>query len=212
MARPGDPIRNHVTAAWFNETTRRNKQLGTGIPSVGLAQEFLKIRVYNHEAVAKDIYTPVAIGSAKLDYDKEYDATFATKDYNTQALDKDDEHNWVILQEPLPGSIGASADALVMGVTWINMGETDPAPDEYLTIVGTSPSYLDGAASGRGLILSRHEDAGNAIFWILAMMGMPAAPIDAIIDIRVNGFDFEYTKNGTDWTVWHTGGDCSVSS
>lgn len=36
-------------------------------------------------------------------------------------------------------------------------------------------------------------------------MKPPAKNANAIIDIRVSGLNFQYTKDGTNWTTWHTG-------
>lgn len=35
-------------------------------------------------------------------------------------------------------------------------------------------------------------------------------PVDAIIDLRLNGNDLQYTKDGVNWVTWHTATECAT--
>lgn len=58
----------------------------------------------------------------------------------------------------------------------------------------------DDAIGGSEDIRAGRNDAGL----LVAVTGSGGG----IIDIRVNGLNFEYTFDGTTWTVWHTGTNC----
>ena len=36
----------------------------------------------------------------------------------------------------------------------------------------------------------------------------PARNSNAIIDLRLNGNDLQYTKDGVNWVTWHTATEC----
>jgi len=119
MAKPGDPFLDVYTAAWYNKVDKAvNKKL-TGIPAIHNLSQQSWIWVSNHEAVAKDQFTVVAIGDPSLLLSDRLDnITNETVWETTDPLAIfGGEYDIFILLDPLPGEIGAQARALVSGVS-----------------------------------------------------------------------------------------------
>ena len=129
--KPGDPILQNLTAAWFNRLSVPQRGLGGG----GGIDSFdhLLITVRNHSTTRRDIYTSVFLDTPHFDYAKEFDHTHnrivinTTSSYSTISYDR---NNFAILQEPLDGAIGATATALLKGITWLQV----PTADLELTL------------------------------------------------------------------------------
>lgn len=147
MVKPGDPILKYLTANWFNRIDALERKLGVSAQGAGQSSN-LYITIVNHEAVAKDKWEPIALGTPKFDYPTEPIQTYENIVFNTKALSDTEPHNWAVLQEPLPGKIGATARALLSGITWVNV-EAEPT-DDYLKI--DTGDILASSASGRGYI------------------------------------------------------------
>ena len=207
MVKPGDPILKHITANWFNNLTNKTDRNigGTALGQIGLQT----ILVQNHSTTAKNKYDAVALGDPVLDYDVPIGHIHNDIVFETKALTDSEPHNWVVLQEPLPGRVGASARAVLYGLTWLDLLDNDPGTDDFVKVVNGTPDLVLGAEDGKGYIHHVAYDDYNDNYLALITIGIPIASQDAITDIRVSGFALQYTKNGTDWTTWHTGDDCS---
>jgi len=158
MAKPGDPILDVYTAAWYNKVDKAvNKKL-TGVPAIRNNFQQSWIWVSNHEAVAKDQFTVVAIGDPSLLISDRLDNITNDTIWETQDLDSDEPDNIFILLDPLPGEIGAQARALVCGVGIIKLWPTSSRDSgKFLRYYPSAFDALDlvGASSGRIQIVAK---------------------------------------------------------
>lgn len=174
MVKPGDPILKHLTANWFNNVTNAaNRNLGQFASHQNFSR--LEVTVVNHQAVAKDIYDAVAISDASIDYDTTKVGTLSQLAFETQALSNTDPHNWAILQAPLQGKIGATAPALLSGITWANVVTSDPNQSLTATVLG-----LAIAPVGKAFILFENSGAGPEV---LIQIGIPQTRSDYFFEL-----------------------------
>lgn len=203
MAKKGDILTDFVTAPWYNKVNKAI-DLRTGL---GTTHSPVIITVYNHSTTPRKVWEPVSLGTSKIDYTDYPNVNYNNIAFNTKALSSSDPHNIAILQQPLEGIVGASADAMLVGATWLRMPEAQ-ATDTYIWI--GSGNVLEYYNAGRVNSIRDFEvDAG--VEWLALVVIGPLSQ-RGIIDIRVSGFDLQYTFNGTDWETWHTGTDCPTSS
>lgn len=143
MAKPGDVLTDFVTAAWYNEVTARTRR-SLGVQRQGAGDQNQYVTVYNHSTERKRPWDIVCIGAAKVDYAVPIDPRHSEVGFTTRALSGLFPHDLAILQEPLPGEVGASAKALVSGCSWCWMPS---APDWFhdepwlVSVEGTSLVY-----------------------------------------------------------------------
>lgn len=133
--KPGDPILKNLTAAWFNKLSVPQRGLG-GSGAIDVFDHLL-ITVRNHSTTRKDIYESVLLDTPHFDYAKEFDQTHDRIVINTTATaptDSNGRNNFAILQEPLAGAVGATAVALLKGLTWLQCPTADleSSIDTYL--------------------------------------------------------------------------------
>lgn len=147
MVKPGDPILKHLTAAWFNNLDAVARKVGVNPGSSDPSR--VSITVVNHEAVAKDIYDPVAIVSPTVTYPLGTPPVYSQLVFTTKALSSSSRHNWAVLQEPLPGKIGATAEALLVGITWVNVPFSPTSSFRQFYEIGTG-NVLAYSVSNRG--------------------------------------------------------------
>lgn len=155
MAKPGDPILDVYTAAWYNKVDKAvNKKL-TGIPGVRNNFQQSWIWVSNHEAVAKDQFTVVAIGDPSILLSDRLDNVTNDTVWETQDLSAilGNEHNIFILLDPLPGEIGAQARALVSGVSLLKtrtfLLSDGPYSGDFFSYLGPDNTDLYPNDTGR---------------------------------------------------------------
>lgn len=94
------------------------------------------------------------------------------------------------------GSTVASATCEAWTIDgWVTAGwsETVKNISDTMDIVASagSPKYIPANIDRDGT-------------WFFANLGEPG-----IIDIRLSGLALQYTKDGTTWTTWHTGEECT---
>jgi len=153
MAKPGDPILDEYTSAWYNKVDKVANRKLTGIPAIRNNFQQSWIWVSNHEAVAKDQFTVVAINTcAWLVSDRLDNATNETV-WDTMALDTSEPDNIFILLDPLPGEIGAQARALVSGISLLKttgflLSET-PFTGDFFQYEGPLATDLIKSDTGR---------------------------------------------------------------
>lgn len=204
MAKAGDLITDFVTAAWYNQVTNNLKKT-TGIEFKENLNQNQYVRVYNHEEVAKPIWSAVSLGTAKVDYAVAIDQRHSEIGFTTVSFNSTDPHNLAILQEPLPPEIGSSALALVAGSSWLHMpvaATIDPAVPSFVRI--SSSNVLEYGDLGRIEVI-RDFDIGDG-YLCVAIIGKMGGG-GGITDLRLDGVNFQYYKDG-EWTTWHTGTSC----
>jgi hypothetical protein len=163
MARPGDRIRDFVTANWYNEVTREVRKKRTGISNNFNVENFTTITVYNHEAVAKEAFTAVALNQPKIDHTGD-DFAFSTK-----PLENLEPTNWAVLQEPLDARTNASAEAVVMGLSWFNFKDKNPGTRKFLAVI---EGEIEAVSSGKAEILHTEQDETTNEWWGLILLGL----------------------------------------
>lgn len=94
----------------------------------------------------------------------------------------------------IPARSGSVVSSAVCTVYAINDGSLASASED-VSVYNISPS----AVAGNTYILLTF--AGGVL---VAMNGFQ------VLDIRINGAVFQYTKNGSDWIDWHTGTECGT--
>lgn len=156
VAKPGDRIRDFVTAAWFNEVSRKTFKIKTGNQIKFVAEDLTSVTVRNHEAVAKEIFSVVGLGDFLADDRTE-------RIFETEAPDLT---NWVILQEPLDGRIGATAKAMVVGSSWVNLGDLGSDPTQYVTVSG---GIAVPSSTGKAKILLTETDEDDNVWAFVAL-------------------------------------------
>lgn len=157
MAKPGDPFLDVYTAAWYNKVDKVANRKLTGIPALRNNFQQSWIWVANHEAVAKEQFTVVALGQPQLLISDRLDNI--TNDTVWETIDLSPlfggEHNIFILLDPLPGEIGAQARALVSGVSLIKtktfLQSDSPLPGDggFLEYLGPDNTDLIRSDTGR---------------------------------------------------------------
>lgn len=156
MAQPGDLLQNFVTAKWFNKVDAKIAELKrlVGIRNQARGttqQDFIWVR--NHEAVAKEQFTVVAIDTPVAAISDRTQLLYEELVYHTKALSTGEPDNIFILLDPLPGVIGAEARALVSGVSLLKTKSflflTDPVAGDYYRYAGPTAIDLDLAETGR---------------------------------------------------------------
>lgn len=171
MARPGQPIRDFVTARWYNDITKRARKTKQEIKNGFNRPSYSTATVYNHEAVAKAPYTIVGIGDHKVP--NREDNAFDTTDPSPS--------NWAILQEPLDARVGASAEAVVVGASWLNMGDLAEDPTEYITVEAGSPV---ASSSGKAQVLHTETDDDDNV-WVFAALAVEGGSGGEVLKIGV---------------------------
>ena len=153
MAKSGDTLTDFITAPWYNKVERAvGPNLGGGLLPSDLNNHY--VTVYNHSTTAKTKWEAVAYGTPKLDYEVPLGPAHEEFAFNTVDIeDLTDFNKLAILQEPLAGRVGASAKALLSGVSWV---KTD-APDTSLTKLTGSAGGLIWSSSGRIEALESYE-------------------------------------------------------
>ena len=141
MAKPGDPFLDVYTAAWYNKVDKRVNKNITGIPALQNLSQQSYIWVANHEAVAKDQFTVVALDDPTLLVSDRLDSITKETVWNTKDLDDEEPDNIFILLDPLPPEIGAEARALVCGVSLLKVDTVQPTAanileDNYIRLNG----------------------------------------------------------------------------
>lgn len=66
---------------------------------------------------------------------------------------------------------------------------------------------LEPQADASSIRLLDSPDA-SVVKLVPVLLQGEATDSDAIIDLRLNGNDLQYTKDGTTWTTWHTADTC----
>lgn len=174
MARKGDNLTDFITSGFYNDVVKKLR-LNVGPRGKGQVDQNQFVTVYNHEAVFRKPWEAVSLGTPKATYAAAIDDRHSEIGFNTKALSADDPHNLVILQEPLPPEIGASALALVVGSSWLRMpySTTDlfsPTVDPpYLVKIG-SGNTLEYTTSGRIEVL-RDFAIGGGLYLTFAVIG-----------------------------------------
>jgi len=124
---PGDNLLDHVTADSINRWNRAARSKKEGIPAQPLTNDYNTVTVYNHSTTAKKQYDVVALDTAKVTYGTSKSPAYSKRSYNTKAIAGTFAEKIAILQEPLPGVVGAAARALLCGVSWVRVPTTLPA-------------------------------------------------------------------------------------
>lgn len=170
MVKPGEPILKHLTANWFNDVTNSTSRILGGL---NLAQTGSQtILVQNHSTTAKNKYDAVALGDPVLEYDGNAGHVHNDIVFETGNLSNSQPHNWVVLLEPLPGRVGASARALIHGLSWVRIPTVEGIIlDKYLMI--HSDNALRPAPFGKGHI--HYEAIEDTTSLALTTIGNPPA-------------------------------------
>jgi hypothetical protein len=121
VASKGDKVLDFVTASWYNEVTLASRRKAAGALTPTDVDQNQYVTVFNHSTTAKRRWDAVSLGEFKLVYSHSPDPTHESITFNTKNFSSTDPHNIAILQESLPGVIGASAQALIVGSTWLHM-------------------------------------------------------------------------------------------
>lgn len=132
MAKKGDNLTDFITSGFYNDVVKKLR-LNIGPRGRGQVDQNQFVTVYNHEAVFHKPWTAVSLGTPKVTYAAPIDDRHSEIGFNTKALTFADPHNLVILQEPLPPEIGASALALVVGSSWLRLFYSDTEPN-YVSV------------------------------------------------------------------------------
>jgi len=175
MAKPGDPILDVYTAAWYNKVDKRvNKKL-TGIPGVRNNFQQSWIWVSNHEAVEKEQFTVVALSApAFLTSDRVDNVTNETV-WQTTDLSTGDPDNIFILLDPLPGEIGAQARALVSGVSLLKsenfIVSESPFAGDFFQYEGPLATDLIKSDTGRIQAILKFADDSTTYDFYLVVAG-----------------------------------------
>lgn len=169
MARKGDKLLEVLNSTFISKLEALVNATKTGSGNNYDPDTHLTITVKNHAATAKAKYTPVALGSPVLTYTGAINHRHERIIFNTKALSTSEPDNWVVLLEPLPGEIGATAEALMVGRTWVKTptAVTDPS---FLQVDGTGFVY---ASEGKGQALYSYSDGST--YTTLALIGAKAA-------------------------------------
>lgn len=153
MAQPGDKLQDFVTAKWFNKVDAYLAKKLTGIRTARDTTQQDFIWVSNHEAVAKEQFTVVAINTPVAGISDRTEILYDVPVYYTKALSTGEPDNIFILLDPLPGEIGATARALVSGVSLLKTKSflflTDPVVGDYYRYEGPTALDLGVATTGR---------------------------------------------------------------
>lgn len=178
MAKPGDPILDVYTAAWYNKVDKYVNKKMVGPPPVKRPTQYSWVWASNHEAVAKDKFTVVDIvnPAALLISDR-----FDNIDEETIWITSDPAGgtDLFVLLDPLPGEIGAQARVLVSGVTLVKVKkytEFLPGPDRYLKCIGPDATDLEESPTGRLQLLNYYiadlaEDHEGEFDYLLVIAG-----------------------------------------
>ena len=198
-AKTGEPFRPKAFE-WnaMLEAGRRVASVGGATPAGNLGTLDTQpnvIRVKNTSGGDRGRYAVLSLGAARwtLDADKNITGTvFAAAAYASES--------WpCVLQQPLKSN--AIGFAVVIGPTLVQIGSGGSASKKYgtpsasynLTPGEAGPVYLPGGSASSGVVLGVVGASKSA---------------DAIIDLRLSGTALQYTKDGTNWTTWHTGTTC----
>ncbi len=179
MAKPGDPILDVYTAAWYNKVDKYVNKKMVGPPPVKRPTQYSWVWASNHEAVAKDKFTVVNIvNQPKLLVSDRLDNINEETIWITS--DPAGGTDLFVLLDPLPGEIGAQARVLVSGVTLVKtkkFTDTIPRLDKYLHCVGPDATDLEESPTGRLQVLLNNylidivDDHGGEFDYLLVIAG-----------------------------------------
>lgn len=177
MAKPGDPFRDVYTADWYNRVTSVIDPTYGGPRPQSSNNQY--VTVYNHSTTPREIWEAVSLGTPKLDYavpltDGAH-GEFAFNSRNYASSNHNDRHNLVILQEPLAGEVGASARALMSGVSWLKLSVVPLRPYDNFISISTS-NVLSYSNHGRIEVRTYFEYAAST-YIALVTIGELTLPI-----------------------------------
>lgn len=196
MANKGDDLLKTLNASFITELQRLVNKSKTGGNSLPDPDQYYSITVVNHEAVAKAKYTAVALGTPAITYTGVINHRHERLIYNTKALDVDDPDNWVVLLEPLPGVVGASAEALVVGITWLKTNDSVTEP-RFIQVDDTEPVFK---SSGKAYALFSYSDGTD--YTTLIVMGSPSASTgNGLFLVGTGGIPVTNTSGAPPWTL-----------
>lgn len=205
MANRGDKLTDFVTAAWYNQVTEAVNHINRGVPNKTLISDPGIVIVHNHEAVAKEKYAAVALGDAKIEYDENPEiGVHDAFHFDTQALSGTEPFNIAILQDTLPGEIGATARAMLIGLTWVL---TDTAPTSDIVLHGqylyvNSSDEVTWGHTGKGQIVKPSYFYDFDKYISLVILGPVNSGIKDVIYsepsfIQMNDYEREVWVEGT---------------
>jgi hypothetical protein len=194
MVKPGDPILQHLTAAWFNNVNAATRAVGGNRPRTESISNQL-ITVVNHSTDSKGMYEPVALGSPKFDYNVPLGQIHNNIVFNTKDLDNEDPHNWVILQSPLPGRVGAAATALVLGISWMVIDVTYIETNDFLQvkenlISASSDPVVSYSYEGKGQVIWKDDSIYASEDLLLVSITAPPIQRTLFFTLTENMFPF----------------------
>lgn len=168
VAKKGDILTDFITAGFYNDVVKKLR-LNLGSRGKGQVDQNQFVTVYNHEAVFKKPWEAVSLGDPRVPYDVAIDDRHSEIGFYTKALASADPHNLAILQEPLPPEIGASAQALVVGSSWLRIPSSAAfVSDQHVYIKVGATNILEAATSGRIEMLRQFNiTGGNFLAFVL---------------------------------------------
>jgi hypothetical protein len=177
--KPGDPILKHLTASWYNRTLAPKRNQGGGQQITGL--DHLNVYIQNTDTTAHEIYEPLLLGPPVIDYDDDIDSRHKNvvleKGSLPLSVDVDTVQAWGVLQAPLPVKVGAVAELLLTGITWIRGPLTATSAKQFVDFVPEEYSIeIDFVNSGRAEVLYHYDLAGERIY-LVNLVG-PTAPVE----------------------------------
>lgn len=182
MARPGQKARDIYTAAWYNEVTKNVRTKDRKQRATFNRESFSTTIVYNHEAVAHAAYSVVGMSDKHI-------TDRSTPGFETGDITDD---NWVVLQEPLDARIGASAEAVVVGCSWLNLGEIEYDLQTHIRIVSEQTT---SANRGRGYIM--YSEVVDDETWVFTALGINQDNSRKFFKLTENA----YGEYGPAWAV-----------
>ena len=203
MAKKGDKLTDFITSGFYNDVTKK-LGLRTGPTGIPLESQNHYVTVYNHSTTPRERWEAVSLGAAKLDYSDLESGVQDEFAFNTADFDGDDPHNLVILQEPLAGEMGATAQALIHGISWLSIpsGILGDAANNYIKLT-TLTSLLTWAPIGRIEWIATGITDELFLVRIGAISSYP-------VELRIDGLEYQISYDeGRTWEAWATGEYCS---
>lgn len=141
-----------MTADWFNKTSKNNDSYNIGTKDGDSRSiDFLTAYIKNTTTTSFERYAAIGIGSLAAEYGANHAFNSSNLLFNSTSLNDTNQLNWGVLQQPLEGRIGAIAEILLVGRTWIKV------PDDYLTgskYIGVSGTIVTGLPYGKAAVLA----------------------------------------------------------